>query len=683
METDPIPNGVFPSILVCIDSHPKSPALLRAAAARANEVGQPGKWTALYVETKEHATLDKESRDRLRAYLSAAERMGAETLRIRHASLPQCLVELVAEREGGKRPFAQVIIGQTRQDGFLSDFRPSLAEKIAKKLRKCRKNVQILQLQGKRENATWGERAKNLDFSFRNMGFAVLSVLCACALSEILRAGMSAMEWRVNVHNVTAFFLIACIITALRFGLGPGLVSALLGFSAINYFYVAPLRGFNLDHSADSINLAVFLLAAVSLSFMGAYSRSNHKNLTRKERKAEAFYKIYRLTGAASDRNEALSVLHRELKQLLDVESVFFLPSALNPDVLEPAYPKESRLNETEYELMESAWKKETPHGMGTLHRPDCAWRFEPLISASGVLGVLGVKTKENFLPDMASVRLFSGLADQIANILERIELTKMMGESRMREEREKLRVMLLSSVSHDLKTPLASIIGSLSVYKRMRKSGRLTTETEEELTDTALEEAQRLDSFISNILDMTRIESGHIEFDLEWNDPAAPVEAVKRRLRTRLQRRELRVIPSKNAWEVKMDAMMTEQVLQNLIDNAVKYSPEGSEIDVSYGVDHDNEHFYYRVRDRGNGIPEDKFEAVFDKYERLRQSDSKVAGTGLGLAICRAVMHKQGGDAVVRNHPEGGAIFTVFFPSYRPKSDLPDIDDPEIRETT
>jgi two-component system sensor histidine kinase KdpD len=233
-----------------------------------------------------------------------------------------------------------------------------------------------------------------------------------------------------------------------------------------------------------------------------------------------------------------------------------------------------------------------------------------------------------------------------------------------MREEREKLRSMLLSSVSHDLKTPLASIIGSLSVYKRMRKSERLSPEIADELTETALDEAQRLDSFISNILDMTRIESGEIEFNKDWVTPYEPLAAIKKRLRQRLRYHKLEITTSETEYEVEMDQMMTEQILQNLIDNAAKYSPANTEIQVSFGPD--GKGFSYKIRDQGKGIPDDKFEAIFDKYERLRLTDSQIAGTGLGLAICKASKEKQNARIEVSNHEDGGAVFTIWFPKYR-----------------
>ncbi len=220
---------------------------------------------------------------------------------------------------------------------------------------------------------------------------------------------------------------------------------------------------------------------------------------------------------------------------------------------------------------------------------------------------------------------------------------------------------MLLSSVSHDLKTPLASIIGSLSVYHGMFDS--LPDKQKRELTETALDEAQRLDSFITNILDMTRIESGHVQFKSEWVDVHPVLRRVVRRLQQRLRNHNM-VLPDADAAEVRTDPILLEQILQNLIDNAAKYTPEGSDITVAYSNDGDD--YRIHIRDNGPGIPEEKLESIFDKYARLQQTDSKVAGTGLGLAIVKAIMEEQGGQISVRNQDGGGAEFTLHFPEYR-----------------
>ena len=263
---------------------------------------------------------------------------------------------------------------------------------------------------------------------------------------------------------------------------------------------------------------------------------------------------------------------------------------------------------------------------------------------------------------DMWLSALLTNIADQMAILLEHLELEQSMEATRLRSEREKLRSMLLSSISHDLKTPLAGIIGALSVHRSVGE--RLTPDRRKELLDSALEEAQRLDSFITNILDMTRRESGKIDLRQEWQDIDTVIQSAAKRSQHRLRQRTLD-IQGCLGTEVYMDAMMIEQVLQNLIDNACKYTPDGTRIEICCTASQ-REGFRCRVRDFGPGIPEDKLSQVFDKYARLKKQDSQVAGTGLGLAICKAVMEMQSGWIVAANHPEGGAEFTFGLPHWR-----------------
>lgn len=645
------------TLAVCIDAHPKTNVLLRAAANKANDLGVP--WTVVYVEAPDHYVTDRESRERILRFLTLAEEMGATIYQAENSNILDGIVSFIKSSD-----VKYLIMGQSAKEGFFSELRASLAERVTRELRKQKAEVQIIPLTSRQYTSSWFDRLQLRDIRLKEVGFSLLAVFAAYLTSELLRASIANIEWQAQVQNVTAFFLIATIVSALRSGLIPGLLSAIVGFSTINYFYIAPLHSFGIDHSGDSISLSVFLISAVLVSLMGAYSRATNSALMRKERRSQALYKVHRLASEATDRSQAFEILHEELTQLLEMEIAFFLPPAMNPDAIELAYPKNLEFCEKDKYSLQLCWNEVRTAGLGAVNRFDSSWRFEPLSTPNNEIGVMAIKVPVHIRLDASFGRLLTALADQAASILERIELTKMMSESRVREEREKLRSMLLSSVSHDLKTPLASIIGSMSVYKRMKKGGRLDDVTADELIDTALDEAQRLDSFISNILDMTRIESGDITFDEEWIEASQPIRNVKKRLRQRLNNHHLRLHAIDAEVEVRMDKMMTEQVLQNVIDNAVKYSPNATDIDLTYGK-HANG-FAYIIRDHGPGVPEDKMGAVFDKYERLKQSDRKVAGTGLGLAIAKAIMEKQGGEISVRNHPEGGAEFTLWYPNVR-----------------
>jgi two-component system sensor histidine kinase KdpD len=649
-------------IVVCIDAHPKTSLLLRNAANKAKE--KDLSWVVLYVETPNHYVEDRESHERLLRFLTLAEDMGADVRQVESGDAISGITAFVREMNKSATPVASLILGQSAKEGFFAEMRASLAERVTRELRTLPLEVQIIPLTGRQYTASWFDRFQLREVKLREIGFALLSVVLAYIASEILRSSVAHIEWRVNVQNVTAFFLIACVITSLRYGLIPGLISAILGFSTINYFYISPLRGFGIAHAAEAVGLFIFLLSAVVVSLMGAYSRATNAALVKKERRSQALYKIHRLASNAQNREQAFAILYEELAQLLEMDVVFFMPQAMNQGALDLAYPAEVDFSEKDYKSLQMCWEEVRTTGLGSVNGFDASWRFEPMMTNNNEIGVMGIKVPLHMRLDPSFGRLISALADQAASLLERLEMAKMVGESHVREEREKLRAMLLSSVSHDLKTPLASIIGSLSVYNRMKKSGRLDEETSVELVNTALEEAQRLDSFISNILDMTRIESGDITFDEEWIDAGEPLRKVEKRLRQRLSQNALVVDTSDKHIEVLMDHMMIEQVLQNVIDNAVKYSPKGTDIIVSYGFL--DEGFAYKIRDNGPGIPDDKLEAIFDKYERLKQSDSQVAGTGLGLAISRAVLEKQNGTITAMNHPDGGAEFTLWLPQAR-----------------
>jgi two-component system sensor histidine kinase KdpD len=338
------------------------------------------------------------------------------------------------------------------------------------------------------------------------------------------------------------------------------------------------------------------------------------------------------------------------------------MPSLVTPTRLQAVWPESPTLDAQDTEILNRGWEElQSGHDV-ELHNPETGWRFEPLTSANGELGMLALRVPSSEATDIHFDQYLHMIAELVASILEKMESTDIKEESRVRDEREKLRTSLLSSVSHDLKTPLAAILGSLSVHRSMYD--RLPESQRRELTDAALTEAQRLDSFITNILDLAKIESGAVKFKRQWQSPDDLVNRVKKRLRLRLEHHTLQVHSSASDLEVELDPVVSEQALLNVLDNAIKYTPAGSAIEVR--LETTDEYFKLHVRDHGKGIPPDDRERIFDKYTRLQRQDHQVAGTGLGLAVARAAMRGQGGDIVVNEHAEGGAIFTLCWPQWR-----------------
>ncbi|WP_417320063.1 ATP-binding protein [Emcibacter sp.] len=665
-EEDPtVPHSKKKTILVCIDDHPKTFTLLKEAANQAREAGC--RWSVLHVTTPDDSLSPRDRKETLMSFITAAQHMGADIFEVENASVRLGITGFILDalREG--REINRVIVGYSAKEGLFTGFRTPLAEHLARDLRdRC--VVQIVPLSGTNYETTWRERLRLPQISLKNILYAVIATFLAYLGAEAILSFVPTIERQLNTYNVALLFLMASSITALRQGLIAGLLSAIIGFMIINYEYIRPFHSFSINSSADGIGMILFLTSAIIMSILGGVSRAQSTAGLQREKRSEALFRIHRLSSDAENREQALKIIMNELDDLLHMEVAFFFPPPLSDEISEESFPVPIHLDDKDRESLESCWEHLQSTGFGTFYKFDTAWRFEPLVTPKGPLGVMGVKIPLKLRFDTSFGRLLTALADQVAAILERIELTKMMSDSRIREEREKLRALLLSSVSHDLKTPLASVIGALSVYQRIRDAGRLKPEQADELIETALDEAQRLDSFISNILDMTRIESGEITFDRDWHNPADILNSVTKRLRQRLRRHKLSVQTPENSMMVHVDLLMTEQVLQNIIDNAVKYSPEGGDIIVEYGAEEKN--FFFRIRDFGPGIPEDKQEAIFDKYERLRMSDSQVAGTGLGLAICKAIMEKQDGWISVGNHEQGGAEFTLWFPDMKPDAE-------------
>jgi two-component system, OmpR family, sensor histidine kinase KdpD len=424
-----------------------------------------------------------------------------------------------------------------------------------------------------------------------------------------------------------------------------------------------PYYVLKLNSITDLFSMWLFLTAALLIALFTSHMRDYVKRIIRRELRTEMLFMLYRLTSEAYTRQQAIETLQQNLERMLDSDVAFFMPTTLNPKIVEVASPAGLTLNDHDRNALSICWSDMKSTGAASPYNPGTAWRFEPMISANGEIGVLGVRPRHKGQLDAWFGRMLTATADQTAAILSHLELERSMEESRISEEREKLRVMLLSSVSHDLKTPLASIIGALSAYLTL--GDRLKPEKHNELIEGSLEEARRLDSFITNILDMTRLETGNIKFKQEWCGLSHFMDDIKKRMHHRMKHHELRINLPDHDIEGYMDVIMTGQIMQNLLDNACKYTPSGKAVDVTWDAE-DGKELVCSIRDYGEGIPETQFEHIFDKFARLHKTDSQTAGTGLGLAIAKAVVESQGGSITASNHPEGGALFTFRLPRWR-----------------
>ncbi len=646
-------------IIVYMEDHPKTIMLLRAAKRRAAE--RQCKWCAVFIATPvEPQNIDEQAKERIARLRSMATQMGGETIYF-EAETQEKGMATILEKE--KTRLELVMIGGTHNKVKKSIFLSNPSWLNIAQVASRYTQVEIVQLIGQPYKTSIKEkfyvhivRIEYAIYALVAVGFAYLSAL-------ILQAILPPALFRINDQNVGLLFMIACAFVAGRYGLMSGLVASVASFLTVNYYFTLPYHTLKLETVTDLLNMGLFLFAALLISLFTSQTRGYAQKATQQERGTQALFTLYRIASESHSREEALSTLQRRLEMMLEVTVAFFTPSVMYQSNIEPAFPDNIKLDEADRKALNESWSEMKTTGLGSPFNPGTMWRFEPMISSVGEVGILGVRPHGKKQLDAWFCRLLTAIADQTATILQHIRLERSMEEARMREEREKLRSMLLSSVSHDFKTPLAGIIGALSVFRSL--GSKLPQAKREELIETAIEEALRLDSFITNILDMTRLESGSVNFRMEWYHAEGMVENVIRRMHTRCSKHVVIIKPCPEDIEVCMDTLMTEQVLQNVIDNACKYTKPGTSIEISCEIDNQIG-FLCKIRDHGMGIPSQKLGLIFDKYTRLEKKDTQVAGTGLGLAIAKAVMEAQGGWISAENHKDGGALFTICLPKWR-----------------
>jgi two-component system sensor histidine kinase KdpD len=645
-------------IIACIKDHPKAMTLLRVARSRAQAIN--GRWCAVFVETPAQMGLvESSAQERMLRLLTLAEQMGGEASHIEAVTVEKGIAHLL---ETEKDRIALLIIGNNTENRKWGKLHASVWENVANLARKQHVSLEIVPLTGQTYRRTWRERLYWL--RPLHVLYALIAVGCAYGCASLLQRYLSPALFRINNQNIGLLFMAACAFVASRFGLLPGLVASVASFLSINYFFTAPYYLTNLKSVTDILNMGIFLSAALLISLFTSQTRGYAEKSAKRELGTQALFALYRIASVASSKQQALEKLQQKLTRMLQMDVAFFFPPTKEAENMELTYPPRLTLNPADHEALELCWKEAKTTGLASPLNPGAKWRFEPMMATNGEVGALGVNPRKRTQLDAWFGRLLTSIADQTAAIIEHIELEQSMEATRIREEREKLRSMLLSSVSHDLKTPLASIAGALNIYHKQGQ--RLSPEKRQILIETALQETERLDSFITNILDMTRLESGKIEFKQDWYDAQSLIRDVMKRLDHRMRQHKVVVNlhPAKDV-EVYMDLMMLEQVLQNILDNACKYTAAGTLIEITCSGEEGKE-FYCSVRDNGAGIPPEKLERVFDKYARLQKKDSQVAGTGLGLAITKAIMEAHGGSIIAANHPEGGAVFTLSLPKWR-----------------
>jgi len=457
-------------------------------------------------------------------------------------------------------------------------------------------------------------------------------------------------------HSMALVFLTAVMVSAIVYGLWPSLFGSLLSVLVYNFFFLPPLYAATIADPENVVPAFFFVIVAIIVSNLASRVRSQTVAARQRAQMTEQLYLFSRKLSAAITLDDLLRAIAYHIALMLKVRVVLLLDEAGAP-ALRAGYPPEDHLDEPDLAAARLAWANNRPAGRGTGLHPAASRIFVPMRTGRGVVGVIGLDINRLGADQR---RLLDSLSDQAALAIERNHLARDIDRVRLVAETDRLRSALLTSISHDLRTPLASILGSATSL--MTQPDALDQAAQREMISTIQEEAERLNRFIGNLLDMTRLESGAVVPRSSLADLSEIVGSALDRAGHILAAHEVEVELPPDPPMLKLDVVLFEQVVFNLLDNAAKYAPVQSTVRLQARRVGDTVEL--RVIDEGDGIPAADLERIFDKFYRVHAADRRRAGTGLGLAICRGFVEAMSGSIRAGNREDrSGAVFLLTLP--------------------
>jgi len=638
-------------VLVGITATPSCPAVVRYARRLADRLRAP--WTAIHVETSRTHRMSEAQRDCIGECLRLAQRLGGDAVTVPAPDVTQGLLDYARDNN-----FTHLVICKSRRTRWSELWRGSATHKLIRRAADISIHVISEQQREGDPPARAGDAIETVLPGADKLDLKPFLVGSGMVLGAI--AIGAALQQSLAVSNLSLVFLTAVLTTAIAYGLWPALYVCLVSVLAYNFFFLPPLYTFTIADPENVVALFFFAIVAVIASNLGARARDQAVIARQRAKTTEDIYQFSRKLAGAVTLDELLWATTYQIAWMLKVHVVLLLPDGDGIGV-SAGYPPEDLLDEADIAAAKWCWHNNQPAGRGADTLPGAKRLFLPLRTGRGPVGVVGLDSDRDgpmLTPDQR--RLLDALGDQAALAIERISLAEDLDRAKIAAEADRLRSALMTSLSHDLRTPLASILGSAM---SLDNYGPVLDEpSRKELTGIIREEAERLNRFIANLLDMTRLEAGAVQPRLGPIDVGEVVgTALERAARILAAHRvELDLAPDLPMLDV--DPVLFEQVLFNLLDNAAKYSPAGSTIEIQACPDRGR--VCVCVADEGTGIAPSDLDRIFDKFYRVQAADRQRPGTGLGLAVCRGFVEAMGGTIAAGNRANrSGAVFTLILP--------------------
>lgn len=639
------------TIMVCVNMKPRGPRLIRAARQMAADLH--AKWIAVYVQVPRHLRMPQAERDRLAQTLRLAEQLGAEAVMLTGENVAQELLSYARSRNVTK-----IIVGKPVR----SRWKEWIFGSVVSELIQRSGDTDLYVITGEAgEGEPLVRRSLKKTSGALVYAFAAAGVMLATAVAWLMFPYFAAA-------NLIMMYLIAVIVIATRLGRGPSVLASVLSVASFDFFFVPPYYSFAVSDLEYLLTFGVMLVVALVISSFAVRLGQQAELARYRERRTGVLYTMsrdlatHRGTGLLSQ----LAVKH--LREVFDAQVAIFLADADRRVQLQRGEglhfefdPKESGVAQWVFDHSERA-------GLGTDTLPGASALYLPLAGSAGAIGVVAVRpTDASRLVDPDQLHLLESLVNQVALAIERTRLSEEAQKAHVLAETERMRNAILSSVSHDLRTPLATITGAASSLAEEQRA--LDPAARRELSRSIYREADRLDRLLKNLLDMMRIEAGAVQLNKDWHPLDEVVGAALARLEGRLREHTINTAFPPDLPLVLVDGVLLEQVLINLVENAVKYAPRGSVIDLSASAS--DREVIVEVGDRGPGLPPGEEQRIFDKFYRAKPAQE--GGVGLGLTICRGIVEAHGGRIWAENRSGGGALFrfTIPLPDRQPPVNL------------
>jgi two-component system sensor histidine kinase KdpD len=647
-------------LLVCISPSPLAAKLVRAGKRMAEALR--AKWTVLYVEGQSTAPLSPEDKSRVTQTLRLAEQLGADTLELSGSNVPEQIIKYANQYNASK-----IIIGKPARARWKEILFGSVVDDVIRQSGA----IDVYVITGDEGGALPSGLGNLRSTSKRSayVGAIFIVVVCTC----LARLMLPIFE----PSNVVMVYLLGVVLVASRYGRGPSIVASVLSVATFDFFCVPPYFTFVVSDTQYVITFLVMLIIALVISTLTVTIKQQAEEARLRETRTAALFSMSRELSSTLDMKSLVAIGLRHIATIFDSQIALLLADSNGKLALVASAENKYKLNDIDFGIAGWSQQNRQQAGLGTNTLPGAEELYLPLLGAQKNMGVLAIRpTEQDRFMSAEQLRLLETFVNQMALTCERAQLSEESEQARLQVKTEQLRSSLLSSVSHDLRTPLATIAGAASSI--LEGTETLDIASCKEMVREIYQESMRLNRLVGNLLDMTRLESGTLQIvpELQLVDEVvgAALTYVEDRIRSHVVCTK---IPADLPF-ISVDEILIQQMLVNLLENATKYAPSGSQIEIA--AEADGAMVTISVADRGPGIPAERKKRIFEKF--YREEPSKSTGAGLGLAICSAIIEAHGGSIWVEDRTGGGAVFKFTVP-YADAPPGVDFDEEQLKEHT